>query len=344
MNARVLLFALLATLTVSPSAKARPGTVTSSNGTKVTGDLTLTPGKQLKIFTANGPVLLPLEEARQIRFSPESEKMQEGFYFPNAGQATQAKTGEVYPIRLLHTQIVLGDGRVLEGHLFTTVLYVQNADGTQKVVLAAKQTGTDGQKLADLPYPMTIDFTNATAGACRLDLSHEAIPGAQAPVVIVEPELAAVSLQPGSGPQNWLLPSPDPHKLIVSVQGSDGLHVGWPSLDDADPAEVAAVQTGLKTLQDFYDTRTLLGTRALDDDVYSLVMMERRGKTYSFAKGHIPWSLVVLHWKYDDGLGKVSLVNRASLAMGRVDNADPPRVLKTPSLLGDIEPPAAPTP
>jgi hypothetical protein len=339
MTARTFPCVLLLALAWLPRAEARPGTVTWSDGKKLTGDLTLTPGKQLKIFAGGAPVELPLEETRQLRFSPEKETMQDGFYFPNAGQATQAKTGDVYPLRYIHTQIVLPDGRTLEGHLFTTVLYVQNADGTQKVVLEAKQTGADGQKLADLPYPVAIDFSDSAAGASRLDLSHETIPGAQTPVVIVEPQLAPVSLQPGSGPQNWTLPSPDPQKLLVSVQGSDGLHVGWPALD-ADPAIVATVQTGLKTLQDFYDTRTLLGTQASDDDVYSLVMMQRRGKTYSFATGKIPWSLVVLHWKYDADANKVSLVNRASLAMGRATDAgSPPPVLKTPALMNDILPP-----
>jgi hypothetical protein len=326
----------------SGPALARPGTVTWSDGRKMTGDLTLTPGTQLKLFTSGQPVELPLEECKQLRFTPEKEQMEEGFYFPTAGQATKAKTGDVYPTRLVHTAITLPDGKVINGHLFTTVLYVQAADGSaQKAVLEYKQTGQDGQKIQDIPYITAIDFTDSAGGESLLDLTKENVPGAQTPVVVSQPDLSPVALEPGATPNTWSLPAPDPSKLFLSVQGSDGFHVAWP-IGDADPDIVAAVQTGLKNMQDFYDTRTLLGSTAADDEVYTLVMLSRRGVSYGMDAGTIPWSLVVLHWKYDEGNNKVNLVNRASLGIGRATNSGPPPpVLKSASLLGDIT--AAPT-
>ena len=105
-------------------ADGRPGWVEWSDGRKIEGAISLTPGKDLRLFSGGSQVSLQLDEVKEMRFKPEKEEMQEGFYFPNAGQATQAKTGEVYPVRLLQTKITLSDGKVLEGHLFTTTLYV----------------------------------------------------------------------------------------------------------------------------------------------------------------------------------------------------------------------------
>jgi len=318
------------------SAGARPGTVTWSDGRTITGDLTLTPGKQLKLFTSGAPVEFPLAEVKEIRFTPEKEQIAQGFYFPNAGQATQAKTDDIYPVRYLHAQFTMPDGRVLEGHLFTTVLYVQNDAGAQKVVLEAKQTGADGQKLADLPYPAHIQFTDTAASMCRLDLSHAVFPGAKPAVVASRPDLAPVTLEPGGSPLIWTLPTPDPKKLVFSIEADDGIHVAWPATE-ADPVVVTSVQNGLHTLQDFYDTRTLLGTFAEGSDVYSLVMMYRKASSVGMAASVTPWSLVILRWNVDADTHKATLLNRASFAIGRAnDGMAPPSVLKDPTLLNDI--------
>jgi hypothetical protein len=318
------------------SAVARPGTVTWSDGRTITGDLTLTPGKQLKLFTSGAPVEFPLAEVKEIRFTPEKEQIAQGFYFPNAGQATQAKTDDIYPVRYLHAQFTMPDGRVLEGHLFTTVLYVQNDAGAQKVVLEAKQTGADGQKLADLPYPTHIQFTDTAAGMCRLDLSHAVFPGAKPAVVVSRPDLAPVTLEPGGSPLVWTLPTPDAKKLVFSIEADDGIHVAWPATE-ADPVVVTSVQNGLHTLQDFYDTRTLLGTFAEGSDVYSLVMMYRKASSVGMAASITPWSLVILRWNVDANTHKATLLNRASFAIGRAnDGMAPPSVLKDPALLNDL--------
>jgi hypothetical protein len=66
-------------------------------------------------------------------------------------------------------------------------------------------------------------------------------------------------------------------------------------------------------------------------------MMKRLGPTNGFSADRIPWSLVLLHWKYDSGEKKVTLLNRVSLAMGRAEgNSKPPAVFKETELLKDI--------
>jgi hypothetical protein len=327
---------LALSLILARPALARPGTATWSDGKQVTGDVTITPGKQLKLFTSGSPVEFQLAEVKEIKLLPEKEQMAEGFYFPDAGQATQAKTGEVYPVRYFRAQVTMPDGRVLDGHLFTTVLYIQNDDGAQKIVIEAKQTGADGQKLADLPYLTQILFTDTATGLCRLDLSHETFPGAKPAVVVSCPDLTPVALEPDKTPQVWTMPTPDPQKIIFSIEATDGLHVAWPDTE-ADPDTVLAVQNGLHTLQDFYDTRTLLGTFADGEDVYSLVMMSRKAASYGMDASVTPWSLVMLHWNVDADTHKATLLNRAPFSIGRANNnAPPPPVLKSSALLRDI--------
>jgi hypothetical protein len=318
-------------------ADGRPGSVEWSDGRKLAGAISLTPGKDLRMFTSTTQVALQLAQVKEIRFLPEKEEMAEGFYFPNAGQATQVKTGEVYPVRSLKTQITLGNGQVVEGHLFTTTFYVETDDATEKVVVMAKQSGTNGQKLADLVYPTLIRFeAGGAGGALRIDLTQAGLVSPHAPVVVAQPDLAPLDPQP-DGDQAWTVAWGNPAQLLFSVQAADGVHVAWPETE-ADPAVEQAVEAALKVMQDFYDTRTMLGCFADADagDVYSLVMMKRLGATYQMAAEIKPWSLVILRWKYDPGEKKATLLNRAALATGRAENSGPPPVIKQAALLGDV--------
>jgi hypothetical protein len=342
-------------------ADGRPGAVEWSDGHQVTGAISLTAGKDLHVFTTTSQVSIALDEVKEIRFTPEKEEMWEGFYFPNAGQATQVKTGDVYPIRYLQTQVTLGNGQVVEGHLFTTVLYVEPDDGqTEKVVLMAKQTGANGQKLSDLIYPTAIVFDGgaASTASAEINLTEAGFVPLHPPVIVQRPDLAFLPMQQTDGKSIWTVPTDDPGKIFFSVQAADGIHVTWPMggyvgnqvmkpsdtpppvpLADVDPTARIAVKDGLRDMQDFYDTRTLLGCFTGDDvtDIFSLVMMKRVGPTNAYAADKIPWSLVILRWKYDADQKKATLLNRALLVMGRtVGNSPLPTVFKQPELVRDI--------
>jgi len=344
MNRRLsLFFALVAGIFASlprvAFADGRPGSVEWSDGRKMAGGLSLTPGKELRLFTSTAQISLQLSEVTEIRFSPEKEEM----------RATQAKTGEVYPVRYLKTQITLADGKVLDGHLFTTTFYVETDDATEKVVLMAKQTGADGQKLADLSYPTLIHFDTPgiRAGSSQIDLTSFGFLNPQPPVAVARPDLGLLPCQQLPGKAVWTVPSGEPGKLLFSVQAADGVHVAWPG-PAADPSIQQAVQASLQEMQDFYDTRTLLGCFAdlEEEDVYSLVLLKRMGTTYSFSANRKPWSLVILRWKYDPEMKKTTLLNRVSLLMGRAEgNSLPPAVFKQPELLQAVSVlPATPPP
>ena len=327
-------------------AEGRAGSVEWSDGRKLAGAISLTPGKDLRLFTSAAPVSLSLDEVREVRFKPEKEEMWEGFYFPNAGQATQVKTGEVYPIRYLETEMTLADGQVVEGHLLTTTFYIEPDEGpTEKIVVMAKQTGANGQKLADVVYPTVIRFDagGGPAGSARIDLTQAGFVPVDAPVIVARPDLTLLPAQATVGKPIWTAPTEDAGKLLFAVEAADGMHVAWPEAE-ADPAMKEAVETGLKVMRDFYDTRTLLGCfgDAEAGDVYSLVMMKRVGKSVDgggtpLGAGTIPWSLVILRWKYDPDQKKATLLNRVLLKIGRTEgNSPPPAVFKEAALLGDV--------
>ncbi len=328
---------LFLSLAPARAEDGRPGSVEWSNGRKLAGAISLSPGKDLRLFTQGSQASLKLDEVREIRFRPEKEEMQEGFYFPDAGQATQVKTGEIYPVRQLQTKITLSDGKVLEGHLFTTTLYVETDNGTEKIVLMAKQTGANGQKMADLFYPTEIRFdAGASSGASQIDLTHSGFSDAKQIVVVARPDLGLLPASQVEGKQVWTVPMGDPTRILFSVQTADGLHVAWPDAPAA-PDIQQAITASLKVMQDFYDTRTLLACFADADDVSSLVMMKRTGITNGFSADRQPWSLVILRWKYDSTGKKATLLNRAALATGRSDSNSPlPEVFKKEALLMDI--------
>ena len=322
-------------------ADGRAGTIEWSDGHKQTGDISLTDGKSLRIFTSDAQVTLTLDQVKEIRFTAEKEQMWEGFYFPNAGQATQVKTGDVYPIRYIKAQVTLGSGQVVEGHLNTTVFYIEDDNGTQKVVMLAKQTGENGEKMADLLYPTDVRFDAGTTSSAtaQIDLTSANFPAAKPPVIVTRPDLSFVAAQQIPGKPVWTVATDDPTKLFFSVEAADGIHVAWPDTLPLPDAQ-AAVQTGLNVLRDFYDTRTLLACTgdAATGDVYTLTLMKRLARSVdgngdATPAGIIPWSLVVLRWKYDPDQKKATLLNRVLLKIDRVNARTPmPKISVEPAL------------
>jgi len=326
-------------------ADGRPGTVTFSDGHTLTGGLLLSPGKELRIYTSDTvAVTLSLDQVKEIRVKVEKEEMRKGYYFPNPGQATQAETGDVYPVRYLTAEITLEDGKTIAGHLLTTMLYCENDDGTQKVPLMAKITGEDKQKIDDLVYAQDIRFDSSVAatGGTQIDLTQAGFLPKSKPVILAKPTLAPLPATQIEGKQAWIVASDHPESVLFSVEAADGVHVAWPS--GAAGSDVQkAVQNALVDMHDFYDSRTLLDCAIEgDEDVYALVMLKRVGSMidaggHPVTNGMIPWDVVVMHFNYDAEAKKVTLLNRTTLVVGRANNNSPlPAVLKQPELLRDI--------
>jgi hypothetical protein len=341
----------LALLPLLAHADGRPGTVTWSDGHTLHGGLLLSPGKDLRIYTTDTTaVSLSLDQVKEIKVKVEKEEMRKGYYFPNPGQATQAETGDVYPVRYLAADIALQDGKTLTGHLLTTMLYCENDDGTQKVPLMAKLTGDDGQKIDDLVYAQDIRFDSAApaSAAVTVDLSEAGFTPTKPPVFFTKPDLTPLPSSPVDAKQAWTVATAHPDQIVFAVEAADGIHVAWPQEpvppDPQDADVKSLVEAALVNMHDFYDSRTLLGSAIEDDSVYSLVMLKRLGAMVDgggnpVTNGMIPWRVVLMHFDYDAAGKRVTLLTRATLAVGRAMGNNPvPAVLKQPELLRAISP------
>ena len=136
-------------------------------------------------------VSLALAQIRALRFKVEKEEMRRGFYFPNAGQATQAPTDDVYPVRYLTAEIALADGTTITGHLMTTTLYVEGADNTQKVVLMAKIDRPGRAEDAMTWFTrreIRLEEAAVPGASVQIDLSQAGFAARQPPVIFQKPE------------------------------------------------------------------------------------------------------------------------------------------------------------
>ncbi|PAW76616.1 MAG: hypothetical protein B9S32_14655 [Verrucomicrobia bacterium Tous-C9LFEB] len=327
---------------VGVACSAVPGVVEWSDGRKQEGALSLTPGKDIRLFEVKTQASIRLEDVSEIVMTPEKEEMREGFTFAEPGQAKQEKNGEIYPVRYLKAKVTLRDGKVLEGHLYTTVLYIENAEKNEKVVLLAKLTGKVGQKIEDVAYPSRIQLhpsTTAATSSCRIDLGLPALQGIESIVVFSIPDLTLLDAASVNG-QVWTIPFGDPSRILYAIQIGSTVRVAWPENRHAESEIAVKASLASKEMEDFYDARELLACFYEPDEgnVYSLVLMRRTIQTHSFSKDKQPWTLAVLRWKYDTEEKKTTLLNRVQLVTGRKDATQAvPTIIPDAALLARVK-------
>ena len=313
---------------VSFAQEPRPGIVQFSNGETVAGQISLTPGAELKIVNGTTLSTLTLDKVQEIRLAPEEETLEQKWRFPVAGQTRKEKWGAPYPVRHLRATVVLGNGQTVAGHLYTTVLYLEGPEKNQKIILEAKQRGQEGATFQSLVYPASVRFTDvAVAAESRIRL-QTGLPG----TIVALTRGALVRLQ-ASGDQ---LPSPLGAELFVAVQTATNIMVGWPRSERGEPAEndeviTKAVRDALPDVRDFFDVLGLHGVwrDPITGDVYSLMLLERRGATTLNAERSQPWRCEVWRWKFADEDKKLLVAGRNYFFRGIVTRGEPAPAVTT---------------
>ena len=297
---RWLLFILFTAMAFAQ--EPRPGIVQFSNGETVTGKISLTPGSELKLADGTKLSSLTLERVQEIRFAPEEETLEQKWRFPVAGQTRKEKWGAPYPVRHLHATFILGDGTMLVGHLYTTVLYVESTEKNQKVILDAKQRGQEGETFAALVYPASVKFTDAAVATKQTVRLQLGVPGE----IVALTRGALVRLEA----QGDRLPSPLGAEFFVGVKNATGITVGWPA--ERDEKLTGLVRAALPDVRDFFDVLGLHGVwrDPKTGDVYSLMLLERRGATTLNAERSQPWRCEVWRWKFQDEEQKLMVAGR----------------------------------
>jgi hypothetical protein len=303
----------------SADAQARPGKVEFSDGATLAGNISPTPGGELKIQAGKDIRVLALDQVREIRLTPEHEEMQRKWRFREAGQTAKEFFGDPYPVRSLQTTVTLSDGATLSGHLYTTVLYVEGEDGTRKVILPAKQTGNEGDSFKSLVFPARISFADATApgeATVTLRVNWPGLAAGTQIAALTRGELVRLEATRGGATGEFKMPSPLGHEVFLALKTGGRIVVGWPASPDA--KALAQVRQAMANSEDFFDQRRVFG--AVRDpagaDIYSLVFAVRKGKTTLEETRSQPWRLEILRWKTEEGSERLMLAGQGYLFRG----------------------------
>jgi hypothetical protein len=293
-----------------------------------------TPGIDLRIHDGTRLSVVSLDRVQEIRFAPEKEAMEQKWRFVEAGRTEKQKWGEPYPVRFVRATVLLGGGQTMSGHLYTSVLYVEQTNRTQKVVLDFKQRGKEGQRLEDLVYPVRVEFADKAgevAGNIRVALGAS-YAGGEVEVAALTGN-ALVRLE-GRRQENgdFLLPPAFGERIFLGVRTPALIAAGWPSGGDTQTA--VRVSEAMKNAQDFFDERQLLGVQrdSSEGNIYSLVMLSRKGATTLGGERTQPWRLVVWRWREDEG-GRLMLAGVGYLFRGIMARGErPPEVELSPAM------------
>ncbi len=275
-----------------------------------------------------------LPELAALTCEPATQRMERAWRFIEAGKTAKEFHGEPYPVIELEARATLRDGRVVPGHLMTSVFYIESGDTTRKLVIRHQLKGQPGQGFGDLVYPCRMEFADpAVATLPTLRVQVEALAGCQ-------PELAWVWRSPATVAGR--VTRTEPGVFSVEIDGADpvialrdglSIAVGWPGSGDATLR--ARLAQGIADVKDFFDDRRLLAVASNATDVtvaYSLVLVSRAGRTTLAAAASQPWRLEVWRWRLGEG-PDVLLAARAVMYRDiRAPNAPLPTVAQDPQI------------
>ena len=328
---------LLAAGTCLAAEPGREGTIQFSNGETKDGLISMTPGKDLTIHSGSLARHVSLSMVREMRFRPEKEEMVRRWRFLEAGQTQKEETGDPYPVRHLVSEVALSDNTTVTGHLYTTTLYVEQSNLTEKVVLLSRQKGVEGMTLAELAYPARIWFKDA--GEAVTDsgqvLFHAPDPAA------VDAELCALTWNalarlPARKTREagrYAVPSALGVRTFWAAMKGDTIYAGWPPAQDGKLTET--VNKALANVRDFFDEKQLLGVYRDEaaGDVYTLMMLARKGQTTLGGPATQPWRFEIWRWRYDEEQDKLMLAGRGYFFRGiEGKNEPPPKVVVSETL------------
>jgi hypothetical protein len=304
----------------APGAEVpRDGRIEFSDGHRVEGKISLTPGGALKIQSGSQIRVLDLDRVREIRLSPEKEEMDRNWRFKEAGQTAKEFFGEPYPVRFLQATVLLAGGESFTGHLYSTVLYVEGEESTQKVLLPAKQRGAEGQSLKSLVYPTRISFAGAPVAdtaTATLRLKWPGLGPRSEIAALTRGDLVRLAPTPTGPAGEFKMPSPSGKELFLAIKAGGRIVAGWPA--EKDGKTLAQVQKALTNSEDFFDERRVLGVvrDSAADEIYALLLAARKGQTTLEETRSQPWRLEIYRWKTEEGSDRLMLAGQGYLFRG----------------------------
>ena len=337
-------------------ASVRKAAVYFSDGKVLAGKIALTSGRKFKLNIPEGGKLktsdmvtgedvqygkvrlFTFDPVKEIRFHPEKEELRRDWKFvettkydekTGVADYTPAKKefwGQVYPLRYLAAKVILNSGEILEGHLYSTVIYLQTDQKTHQIVLRSKQRGEKGSKLEDLIYVTKIkmldagqDITeNVTVKFAGMTFGPEDVVQA-----VTRNSLTPVPTERGEDSATFIVKSAFGEDFYLAAKKDGKYLVGWP--EQRDEKLFALAEDYVRRQRDFYNDKRLLGVMKSKDgrEVLTLLNLRRRYAPTHFGEiggewdkelGCIvePWRLSIWRWKYNEAHQELLLSSRGT--------------------------------
>jgi hypothetical protein len=363
-------FALLASMGDTRSTRIeQPGAraaVYFSDGKVLTGEISLTPGRTFKLNIPKAGKLkttdmvtgqdvqygkvrrFGFEPVREIRFYPEKEEMARKWKFTEQTKydektakadyspAAKAYSGRPYPLRYLAATVIFNSGESMEGHLYTTAVYLETEEKTHRLILRSKQRGKEGTTLDELVYVRRIKLLDEgmhVAPKVTVKFTDMRFGPSDAVQAVTKESLTPIPTKVTNSNDTCVVESAFGEKFYLAVRKDGKYIVGWP--EEQDKELFALAQDHLKRHRDFYNDKELLGVvksptaprsdqdrlpgygsglrrdeRRDGHEVLTLVNLRRKvapthfgaiGGEWDKKLGTVvePWRLSIWRWKYD---------------------------------------------
>jgi hypothetical protein len=143
----------------SKKSPGRSGTITLSNGEKISGHLTHTGNKPLRMWVEKDEQYhdIPFEVIQHIEAKVLWERDEKEWHFKESGSDIKEYNGKSYPNRETEYTFTLTNGQTISGAVVEP-LYLQTADGPVLFALHKRDKGEVGQTLKQLVYVKSVEF------------------------------------------------------------------------------------------------------------------------------------------------------------------------------------------
>lgn len=343
--------------------RGRPAAVYFSDGKVLTGSISLTPGRSFKLNIPKAGKLkttdmitgedvqygkvrqFTFRPVREIRFYSEREEMRRKWRFTEKTKyneetaeadyspAAKEYSGEPYPLRYLAATVMFNSGESLQGHLYTSTVYLETKERRHKILLPSKQRGAEGTALDDLVYVSRIkllDEGESIAAKVAVQFTDMRLGPEDAVQAMTKESLTPIpTKRSGAGdparrePNTCIVESAFGEQFYLAARIDGKYIVGWPR--ERDEELFALAEDHLARHRDFYNSKQLLGVLAREDagEVLTLVSLRRKVAPTHFGKigGEWdrqrqalvePWRLSIWRWKHDRANRELTLTSRGT--------------------------------
>ncbi len=285
----------------------RQAAVYLSNGEVFTGEISLTPGRTFKLNLPKAGELktsdmitgedvqygkvrtFTFEPVRSMEFYAEREEMSRQWRFTETTKydektgdadyspAKKEFSGKPYPVRYLAATVDFASGETLQGHLYTTTIYLKTKDKTLRWILRSKEQGKEGQSLDELVYVERIrmlDKPSEVAAQVKVKLTGVKLGAKDAVQALTRESLTPVPTKI-TGADTCTVTSALGEDFYLALRQGGKYVVGWPAQKDSELFALA--QDHLSRIRDFYNERQLLGAIVSKDGQEVLTLVNLRG-------------------------------------------------------------------